>query len=366
MRPTRLLLAALTAVGLAACATPPPAPQTSSAAAPAPAPASPSTPVRDYQACLVADASGFADGSFNQAAHNGLLRAGAELGIETAQRQSDAAADYDVAIDALIGEGCELITVVGAQHAASAEAAAAANPQVDFLLVDAMPTTPQPNLKPLLFDVAGAAFLAGYLAASQSATGAVGTFGAIKDADIVVVLDGFAAGVQHYNQAKAAEVRLLGWDPATQEGVFVASDSPFEDAVAGRAAAQSLAAQGADIIFPVAGQAGTGALELAGEAPGSLAVIWNDTDGCLSHPQSCPVIMTSVAKAVDLAVFDTITQAADGQFSNSAYHGTLANEGAGLSPLHEFTDKVGELAWLEVQAVRKGLIDGTIEPPAAG
>ncbi len=366
MRAIRAVAAAgALALVLAGCAT---SPGTGGPASTSPtsATSAASQPAGDFKACMVADASGFSDGSFNQTSHQGLLRAEAELGIETGEIQAPGEADYAASIQALVDTDCDLVTAIGFKHADAAEAAAIANPEVDFLLVDAMPTNPQPNLKPLLFDPTGAAFLAGYLAASQSQTGSVATFGAVRNADVVLFLNGYAAGVDHYNQAKGAQVQVLGWDLATQDGQFIQSQSPFQDVAAGRTTAENLAAQGADVIFPVAGMAGTGALQVAEASSGQIAAIWVDTDGCVSNPSFCPVILTSVYKGMDVAVFDAIAQAAEGNFDNTAYHGTLANQGVGISPFHQFEDQVSQATRSELEEIRQGLVDGSIQLPAAG
>lgn len=368
MRLARILLAALVATGLAACAS---APQQSAdsgqsqpSATAAATSASPSA--AKYKACMVGDASGFNDGSFNQTSHEGLVRAGSELGVQTAEVTAPSEAEYSAAIQSLVDADCDLVVTIGFKHADAAQAAAAANPDTDFVLVDAQPGEPQPNLKPLLFDPAGAAFLAGYLAAAQSTTGTVATFGAVKNADVVLFLNGFAGGVAHYNQAKDAEVKLLGWDIERQDGQFITSQMPFQDVAAGRSTADTLIGQGADVIFPVAGMAGTGALQAAAESGGQVAAIWVDTDGCRSNPDYCPVILTSVYKDLDVAVFDAIAEAAAGNFDPTPYHGTLANHGSGISDFHEFEAKVSAQTTEELAAVRDGLLNGSITPPAAG
>lgn len=373
MRKPRLLMTILVGLALVGCATAPtdrPAPaeqQASSAAASSSsASASPTGAPADYRACMVGDASGFYDGSFNQTSHEGLLRAERELGIEIGEVTAPSEAEYGAAIQSLVDADCDLVVTIGFKHADAAEAAAQANPETDFVLVDAQPSAPLPNLKPLLFDPAGASFLAGYLAAAQSTSGTVATFGAVKNADVVLFLNGFAGGVAHYNQTKDAQVQLLGWDLERQDGQFITSQMPFQDVAAGRTTADTLIGQGADVIFPVAGMAGTGALQAAAESGGRVAAIWVDTDGCLSNPDYCPVILTSVYKGMDVAVFDAIAAAAEGGFDPSPYHGTLANGGSGLSDFHDFDALVSEQTKADLAQVRDGLLDGSVTPPAAG
>ena len=121
-----------------------------------------------------------------------------------------------------------------------------------------------------------AAFLAGYLAAGVSKTGIVGTFGGINIPPVTVFMDGFAAGVAFHNSAKGTNVQVLGWDPSAKEGLFTGNFNSLDD---GRAFAQNLYDEGADIVMPVAGPVGLGSAALASElGTDNLKIIGVDAD----------------------------------------------------------------------------------------
>jgi basic membrane protein A len=203
--------------------------------------------------------------------------------------------------------------------------------------------------------------MAGYLAAGVSQTKKVGTFGGLKIPTVTIFMDGFAQGVEHYNTTKNADVQVLGWDAAKQDGQFVPGDKPFENVKGGQQTAQGLISQGADIVFPVAGPAGEGALQAAKASGGKVNAIWVDTDGCVSAEPYCPNIVTSVYKGLDIAVLEAIRAAKDGSFSNDPYVGTLENEGTGLSPFHDFESKVPAELKSEVDALKADIISGEIK-----
>jgi basic membrane protein A len=75
-------------------------------------------------------------------------------------------------------------------------------------------------------------------------------------------MDGFAWGVDHYNEVNGTNVTVLGWDPDTREGLFTNNFDSLDD---GRAFAQNLYDEGADIVLPVAGPVGLGSAALADE-----------------------------------------------------------------------------------------------------
>jgi basic membrane protein A len=316
------------------------------------------------KACMVSDSGGFDDKSFNQTSYKGLTDAKAELGIETGEVESQTPADFAKNIQSMVDADCNIIITVGFLLSDDTLAAAKKNTDIKFAIVDNNDPENYPaatNLKPLVFNTAQSSFMAGYLAAGMSQTKKVGTFGGLKIPTVTIFMDGFAQGVEHYNTTKNADVQVLGWDAAKQDGQFVPGDQPFENVKGGQQTAQGLISQGADIIFPVAGPAGEGALQAAKASGGNVNAIWVDTDGCVSAETYCSNIVTSVYKSLDLAVLEAIKAAKDGSFTNDPYVGTLENEGTGLSPFHDFDSKVPADLKTEVDALKADIISGKIK-----
>jgi basic membrane protein A len=297
----------------------------------------------DFRACMVSDEGGFDDQSFNQSGHEGLLQAESELGIEINAVESQADTDYAPNIDNLIQQGCNLIIGVGFKLEDPIQAAAEANPDINFALVDSAfsdadfnPISAEdlPNAKPILFNTAEAAFLAGYLAAGMTETGTVATFGGLQIPSVAIFMDGFYDGVQQFNEDNGTQVNVLGWDKAAQTGSF---SGDFTNQAQGQNLTQGFIDQGADIIMPVAGPVGLGAAAAAAEA--GKKIIWVDSDGFLTTEHGS-LILTSVMKQIGPAVFDVIQDAVNGDFTAEPYVGTLENEGVGLAPFHDFESVV--------------------------
>ena len=310
----------------------------------------------DFKACLVADAGGFGDRSFNDAARRGLLAARDRASVETASVATDGI-EADTAIADLVGDGCDQMATVGFLLTDAATDAARANPAVEFVQIDVGTPEPErlPNNKTLRFAVDQAAFLAGYLAASQSESGVVGTFGGHNIPPVTAYMEGFRQGVARFNADTGAGVTLLGWDGT--DGVFT---EDFGDPATGARAASQMVEEGADVVFPVSGPAGEGALRVAREA--GIQAIWPDVDGYLSTTYG-DVILTSVVKRIDVALRDTILDSARGDFTSTPYTGTLSNGGVGLAPFHDFDDEVpretrSRLAQLERAIASGGLTTG--------
>jgi basic membrane protein A len=314
----------------------------------------------DYQACMVTDVGGIDDRSFNESAFAGLEAAAAanEDLADPIPVSSAVEADYVPNLTGFVDQDCDFILAVGGLMAEATTEVATANPDQQFGIVDA--SIPEaPNVYPMQFDTAQAAFLAGYLAAGYSTSGTVATYGGINIPPVTIFMDGFVDGVAQYNQVKDADVQVLGWDKEAQSGSFAES---FTDQSAGRSLSDSFAAQGADVIMPVAGGTGLGTASAPG-AGEDYVVIWVDVDGCVSAEQYCSTFLTTVVKNIPDAVQEAVlaSAAAGGQIAAGEFLGTLENNGVSLAPYNEFEDQVSDELKTEVEELRQAIIEGSIE-----
>lgn len=295
----------------------------------------------DFKACLVSDAGGWDDRSFNESAYNGLMQSKDALGINVQTAESSSDADFAPNVEAMVSDGCKMIIGVGYLLEQPLQDAANNNPDLQFGLVDSYFTDGDApvkvdNARPLVFNTAEAAYLAGYLAAGMSKSGTVATFGGLQIPSVTIFMDGFVDGVAKYNADKGASVKVLGWDKASQAGAFTNS---FDDQTLGKQQAQQFIDQGADVIMPVAGPVGLGAAAAAQEA-GDVMFIGVDSDWFETAPDYADLILTSVVKEIAASVEDTVKAGADGTFSADPYVGTLENGGVSIAPFHKFEDKV--------------------------
>ena len=296
-----------------------------------------------FKACAVSDAGGWDDKSFNESAYNGLTAARDNLGIEINTAESSSDTDFVPNVEAMVSDGCTLIIGVGFNLEQAIHKSAEQNTDLHYALVDSSFTDGQEtvtldNGRPLLFNTAEAAFLAGYAAAGMTKTGKVATFGGMKIPSVTVFMDGFVDGVDAYNKAKGTSVQVLGWDKATQNGSFT---QDFDNQTLGKEQAQQFISQGADIIMPVAGPVGLGAAAAA-KADGNTWIIGVDSDWYEANPDYSSIVLTSVMKEIGASVEQTIKDSVEGKFSSDPYVGTLANGGVSLAPFHDFDAKVSD------------------------
>jgi len=321
----------------------------------------------DVTACQITDTGGVDDRSFNQTANEGLVQAEDELGVTGKVLESTDEADFEPNLDTFINDDCDLIVPVGFLLDEATQAAAKANPDqkfaivdVDFFDVDAGEDITYDNVEELTFATDQAAFLAGYAAAGASKTGKVGTYGGLNIPTVTIFMNGFLAGVQQYNKDFDKNVELLGWNGT--DGLFVGN---FSDTDTGKSYTKDLIDEGADIIMPVAGPVGAGTItEVSERDDPDLGVVWVDVDGCVSLPDDCQYFVTSVEKKMNVAVFDAIKSVVDDAFEGGLYVGTLENDGVDIADYQEWDSKVPDDVKDKVNEYRAAIIAGTqsVEP----
>ena len=311
-----------------------------------------------FTACQVTDVGGIDDSGFNETAWKGVQDSMTAYGIEGRYLESQSETDYEPNLNALLDAKCDIIISVGFLMADATATSAGANPDAKYSIVDMAYNPTIPNVLGQVYATNQAAFMAGYISAGMSQTGVVGTFGGINIPPVTAFMDGFYYGVAYHNSQKGTNVQLLGWNPESKEGLFTGNFESLDD---GRAFAQNLYDEGADIVMPVAGPVGLGSAALATElGPDALKIVGVDADMQVKDTNNPGVYLTSVLKRMDSTVMQVIKQAMDDTFEGGMIVGTLGNDGVGIAPYHSFDSAVPAALKAEVDAIRAGIIAGSI------
>ncbi|MFL7892775.1 MAG: BMP family ABC transporter substrate-binding protein, partial [Anaerolineales bacterium] len=335
------------------------------------APAEPTeeTMAEPFRVGFVTDTGGIDDQSFNTNQWAGVQKAIDELGIEGQFIQSDEATQYEPNLTEFASQGYDLIHASGFFLGGAVANVAAQYPDIKFSIFDYSYPDPFgvpegvvgnaeciPNVMGSIFKTDQAAFLAGYLAAGMTETGKLGYFGGAKIPTVTIFGVGFQAGMEYYNEVHGTSVELLGWDNETGEGLFTGD---FSDLTKGKEATESLFDEGVDIFIPVGGLIGSPGFDVARERGGYG--IWVDTDGYESLPGVQDVILTSVMKVMDEAVFSIIKETMEGNFQGcGVYVGSLENGGVGIAPYHDLDSAIPDDLKAEVEALAEAIISGEI------
>lgn len=320
------------------------------------------------KACLATSSTGVDDQSFNASAWEGVEAAMAS-GVANSESfflEPGEVSQYQAVIDQFVDQDCEHIVTVGFDWGETTTSAALANEDITFTIVDNVLSDPEtfaplmlPNVRELVYQTDEAAFAAGYLAAGMSQSGVLCTYGGGNFPTVSIFMDGFTRGAMHYNEVKGDTVEVLGWDPEAGDGIFTGS---FDDMGLARSTADGLFQEGCDMIMPVGGAINLPAGDAINDLGIEAALIGVDSDAYLAmDSQYQSLWLTTVEKKIAGLVEESIADHAAGTWVAGSAVGTLANDGVGLAPYHDWDDRVSAELKGEVDQLLADIADGAIE-----
>ncbi|CAN5543229.1 BMP family ABC transporter substrate-binding protein [soil metagenome] len=342
------------------------APATDAPATGAPATDAPATGAppdgTGFLACQVSDTGGIDDRSFNQSAWAGMQRAEADMGVEVQFLESTTAEDYARNIGQFISDDCDLIITVGFLLGDDTQAAAEANPDQRFAIVDFAYDPPLPNVEGLVYDTAPAAMLAGYASASWSRTKVMGTFGGINiGGPVTDFMDGFIAGANYWNEQNSDTVRVLGGrDPnAPDSGTFTGNFDSTDDA---RSLTVAMLQENADVILPVGGPIGQGTFAAIEEMDVEAVGLGVDVDWTETVPEFSELMLTSIIKRIDVSVYQAVERAVRDEAPQAVFVSTLENGGVGIAPFHDYEGDISDEVRTGLEELEQALVAGEVTP----
>lgn len=308
---------------------------------------------------LAYDIGGRGDKSFNDAAAAGLDKAVEDLGIakddikELSATPTETDADKEQRLRDLADEGFTLVIGVGFKYATALAKVAPDYPDTHFAIVDDA-SVKEDNVTSLIFAEEQGSFLVGAAAALKTTTNNVGFIGGCDTPLIKKFEAGFNAGVKYIADEKGT--------PITVQSKYISTPqqqcSGFTDPAAGKTTADGQYDAGADIIYHAAGAAGIGLFESA-QAKGKLAIGVDSDQYESADPAVKDVIITSMLKRVDTAVFDFIKSGQEDKVEAGEIVFDLSNDGVGYST------SGGKIEDIKAQLddLKQQIIDGKIEVP---
>lgn len=310
-------------------------------------------PESDIRVGMAYDVGGRGDQSFNDSAAAGMDQAVEEYGMES---QESEAADgepesaREERLRTFADAGFDPIIAVGFAYSASVTKVAAEYPEIHFAIVDDEAAAAD-NIANLVFAEEQGSFLVGAAAALKTETDHLGFIGGVEVPLIKKFEAGFIAGVEAVNPDITVDVVYL-----TQPPDF----SGFADPAKGKTAAEGMFDGGADIVYHAAGGSGGGLFEAA-SAAGTWAIGVDSDQYNTADASVQDVILTSMLKNVNVAVFEYLTEVNDGNFPSGVTRYDLSVDGVGYSTSGGFVDDItGDL-----DEYKQQIIDGEITVPTS-
>ena len=299
---------------------------------------------------LVFDIGGRGDKSFNDAAYAGLQKAQQDLGIRFSTLETSEGSDREAQLRQLASGDSKLVFGVGFLFTDDVRALAKEFPDKKFACIDYTVTpndTLPPNLVALKFREEEGSFLVGALAALLTKTNKVGFVGGMEIPLIKKFQAGFVAGAKAANPNVQVLIKYAGTTGAA-----------FKDPTKGKELALAEYHAGADIIFHASGSTGLGVFEAAREL--KKLAIGVDSD---QYDEAPGVVLTSMVKRVDTAVFDTIKETKDGQWRNGVRDFGLAEHG--VTWVYDDRNKalIPDAVKARVDSLQALIVAGTLHVP---
>jgi basic membrane protein A len=318
--------------------------------------ASPKAGQATFLASLVSDIGKFNDRSFNQSQLEGLKRAQKELKIKIKPLQSNSTSDYVPNMSSAVRARSNITIAAGFLLADTLETIAKQFPGSKFAITDycakgakqcitgSVLKENHPNIMGLDYAANQSGCLVGYLAAEmvkkQGGKQVIGAVGGIHIPPVDIWIAGYKFCAKLYNPKIQV---LVGYS-----GDFVKSDLC-------KTVAENQIAQGAKVLFQVAGGCGLGTLTAAAQAG-----IWGigvDKD----QYKDAKRILTSGVKKVGLGVFQVIKATKEGKFrGNKDLQFTLKNGGMGVGKINPAVPKKYITA---MNKIKTRIIKGKLKVP---
>lgn len=315
---------------------------------------------KKFSVVFVTDSGGVDDKSFNQSAWEGFQAWGKETGRQKGVNgydyiQSTGEKDYDTNFSKAVKAKYDLIYAVGFGLNKKVNEFAEKNPEQKFVAVDAMIDAKFTNGASLVFAEQEAAYLAGIAAAKTTKTNHIGYIGGVRTETLIHFEAGFIAGAKSVNKDIKIENQYVG---------------SFQDAPKGKTIADTMFAQGADVLYPAAGTSALGVFSSAKEKmekddSKQLWVIGVDRDQHedgnykAKSGETKSVTLTSTLKEVGNTMKAFALDTEKNGFKTGTYTYRLKDKGVDLTK-----GQISDAVYKEIEAVKAKIISGEITPPS--
>lgn len=292
---------------------------------------------------LLTGVAGLGDKSFNDLSYDGAKKAEKDLGIKLKVVEPGDLSAAEGLLRDLVKAGNDMVVAVGFDMVDPLKVVAKEYPDKKFAVIDAV--VDLPNVQSLLFKEHEGSFLIGALAAMMTKTDKVATIPAMDVPFLNRFSKAFEQGAKYIKPDINVTIQPIGSDM-----------SSFNDPGKMKNIALSMYSHDIDVIYPVAGGSGTGLFEAAKEK-GKYAFGINSNQDDMAKG----LVLTSMVKRCDVAVFNSIKSFVDKQFKGGIQTYGLENDGIGLTDFKYTKDVIGEENIKKIDGIKDDIITGKIK-----
>ena len=294
---------------------------------------------------LVLDKGGKDDKSFNTSAYLGAKKAEKELGIELKYVEATDNNSLETLHRHFAQKKYDLVIGIGFAQTDAVKKVAALFPQNQFAIVDGEVSAP--NVRSLLFEEHEGSFMMGAMAAMKSKTNTIGFIGGMDIPLIRRFQKGFEAGAKFVNPKIVILNNYIG-----------VTGEAWNNPAKAKEMALSQIGQKADVLFHAAGASGAGLFDAAADKKVFAIGVDSNQNGIKPG-----VVLTSMLKRVDVAVYETIKSVTEKKFQAGVVRFGLKDSGIDWA-IDANNEKLWSPAEIEkLNEIKKKIISGKIIVP---
>ncbi|MFC5757810.1 BMP family lipoprotein [Rhizobium sp. GCM10022189] len=299
----------------------------------------------DIKPALLYDMGGKYDKSFNENAFAGMDRFRKETGAKVFEFELNRETEREQALRTYARQGASPIVVVGFAWSDPLKKIAPQFPRMQFAIIDSV--VHEPNVQSIEFAYHEGAFVVGALAGLKAKSGKVGFVGGM---DIPIIRNfecGYESGARYVNPNVEVIQNMTGTTPAA-----------WSDPARARELALSQFDQGADVVFGAAGGSTMGVLQAAADAKKLAIGVGTNQNGV--QPGN---VLTSATAFIDVAVYQTLKDAADGKWKGGTLILGVKEKGVGWALDDNNKPLLTEADVQKVNEIESGIASGAIKVP---
>ncbi|MGL5122759.1 MAG: BMP family lipoprotein [Fusobacteriaceae bacterium] len=290
---------------------------------------------------IVLATGGLGDNSYNDSAFRGLQRAKKELGITFKYIEPSSPAEDEQFLREYADNNFDLVIATGFQMTTSAKKVASEFPNIKFVIIDDI--IKENNVKSIVFKEEEGSFLVGTLAAMMTKSQSIAFIGGLKVPAIEKFGIGFSKGAKYINP------------DIIVSNIYIGGQNPFNDPVKGKEAGLSLIKQGTDVLFQAAGATGIGVIEASKETNTYMIGVDSNQDSLAPG-----LILTSMVKNVDVAIFETIKSLTEGKFVSGTHKFGIKESGVGVTDFKYTKEIIGKENMTKLEKIKTDIVSGAL------
>ena len=319
-------------------------------------------PGSDLNIGVVTGAGGLGDQGFNDLANEGVQRAEDELGISYNLVEPEDVTEFEQFHRQFAQSSSpeyDLVFGIGFTHADTLDSLSEDFPETNFAIIDGV--VEKSNVASYTFKEHEGSYLVGVAAGhltnrefsvdsgrTDPNSKRIGFVGGVESFLINKFRAGYAAGAQSVD----SEIEVLA--------SYVGS---FSDPSSAKETAKGMYSNNADMIFPAAGGSGVGVFQAAQED--ERLGFGVDTRKSVTQPDYSDVILGSMIKQTDNAVFEAIESLVNDEYAGGEIVELgLEDGGVDLTTGEDIGDQIPDEVMQAVDESRQGIIDGEIDVPS--